>query len=346
VRGLLIVNPQATTTTGNSADLAVRSLAGLVDLDVEHTQYRGHARELAAAARGDLVVVLGGDGAVNEAVNGLMGQQPGLPGPTPLLAVIPGGGGNVFAQALGLPVEGAAAIARIREVIEAGRYRTIGLGLAGDRYFTFSAGLGLDAEAVGEVERLRASGRRESPALFAWAILRRHRRTDRRTPALTLERDGQPVTPDLFMTAITNSSPWTYVRGRAVLPVPNPDFNSGLDVMALRRLRATTILSAVGQMLLIRGRSPRGRNVLIMPGLESLTIRSARPIAFQVDGDYLGETEAVKFQFVPQALRVVALICGITVRRREQNVIDLTLILSRRAAASSCACQAMLKGWS
>jgi diacylglycerol kinase family enzyme len=323
VRGLLIVNPQATTTTGNSADLAVRSLAGLVDLDVQHTQYRGHARELAAAARGDLVIVVGGDGAVNEAVNGLMGQRPG---PAPLLAVIPGGGGNVFAQALGLPVEAAAAIARIREVIEAGRYRTIGLGLAGDRYFTFSAGLGLDAEAVGEVERLRASGRRESPALFAWAILRRHARTDRRTPALTLERDGQPATPDLFMTAITNSSPWTYVRGRAMLPVPNPDFNSGLDVMALRKLRATTILSAVGQMLLIRGRSPRGRNVLIVPGLESLTIRSARPIAFQLDGDYLGETEAVKFQFVPQALRVVALTFDITVQRREQNVIDLTLI--------------------
>ena len=305
MRGLLIVNPQATTTTGNSADLAVRSLAGLIDLDVEHTRYRGHARELAAAARGELVIVLGGDGALNEAVNGLMSRPPGT-GRGPLLAVIPGGGGNVFAQALGLPVDPAAAIARIRQVVETGRYRTIGLGLAGDRYFTFSAGLGLDAEAVGEVERLRASGRRESATLFAWAILRRYSRTDRRRPALTLERDGQPATPELFMTAITNRSPWTYVHGRAMLPVPNPDFNSGLDVLALRKLRATTIVSAIGQMLLLRNRPPRGRYVLTVTGLESLTIRSARPIAFQVDGDYLGETEAVKFQFVPDALRVVA----------------------------------------
>ena len=77
MRGLLIVNPQATTTTGNSADLVIRSLAGLVDLDVEHTQYRGHARELAAAARGELVIVLGGDGAINEAVNGIMGRPAG-----------------------------------------------------------------------------------------------------------------------------------------------------------------------------------------------------------------------------------------------------------------------------
>ncbi len=309
MRGLLIVNPQATTTTLNSAERAVRSLAGVVDLDVEHTRHRGHARELAAAARGDLVIVLGGDGAVNEAVNGIMGQRSGAAdaASAPLLAVIPGGGGNVFAQALGLPVETAAAIARIKEAIQAGRYRTIGLGLAGDRYFTFSAGLGMDAEVVREVERLRASGQRESPALFIRTIVRQYRSgTDRRTPALILERDGQPSIPDLFMTAITNRSPWTYVHGRALLPVPNPDLNSGLDVFALRKLRATTILSAIGQMLLIRGRSTRGRNVLTVTGLESLTVRSVRPIAFQVDGDYLGEIEAVKFQFVPRALRVVA----------------------------------------
>jgi diacylglycerol kinase family enzyme len=314
VRGLLIVNPQATTTTGNSADLVIRSLAGLVDLDVEHTRYRGHARELAAAARDELVIVLGGDGAINEAVNGIMARPPGqAPGSAPgqaeapLLAVIPGGGGNVFAQALGLPADAAAAIARIREVIKEGQYRTIGLGLAGDRYFTFSAGLGMDAEVVREVERLRASGHRESPALFLRTMVRQYwSGTDRRTPALTLERDGQPSTPDLFMTAITNRSPWTYLHGRAVLPVPNPDFNSGLDVFALRKVRATTIVSAVGQMLLFRRRSPRGRHTLTVTGLESLTIRSVRPIAFQVDGDYLGETEAVKFQFVPHALRVVA----------------------------------------
>ena len=182
MRGLLIVNPQATTTTGNSADLVIRSLAGLVDLDVEHTRYRGHARELAAAARRELVIVLGGDGAINEAVNGIMGLPAGAAA-APLLAVIPGGGGNVFAQALGLPVDTAAAIARIRELIEARRYRTIGLGLAGDRYFTFSAGLGMDAEVVREVERLRASGRRQSATLFVWAILRRYSSgTDRRRP--------------------------------------------------------------------------------------------------------------------------------------------------------------------
>jgi diacylglycerol kinase family enzyme len=318
MRGLLIVNRHATSMTGTVIDLAVRSLAGLVDLDVERTQYRGHARELAAAARGELVIVLGGDGSINEVVNGVMGRNGGSDGGgsdgggsegggKPLIAVIPGGGANVLARSLGLPVDAAAAICRVREVIAAGRYRTIGLGLAADRYFTFSAGLGFDAEVVGEVDRLRAEGRRESTSLFLRTIIRQYYRgTDRRRPTLTLERDGQPPVGDLFMTIITNRSPWTYFRDRPLLPVPNPDFNSGLDLLALRQIRPTTMLKAVGQMLYVRSRPPRGRDLLSVIGSESLTLRSARPIAFQVDGEYLGETEAVKFQFVPQALRVVA----------------------------------------
>ena len=312
--------------TNTVIDLAVRSLAGLVDLDVERTKYRGHARELAAAARAELIIVLGGDGSINEVVNGIMwrdgagleedgagpgedGAGPGGDGPNggpPLIAVIPGGGANVLARALGLPVDAAAAIDRVREVIAAGRYRTIGLGLAGDRYFTFSAGLGMDAETVREVERLRAEGRRESTPLFLRTMMRQYYRTDRRRPALTMERDGQPPISGLFMTIITNRSPWTYFRGRPLLPVPHPDFNSGLDLLALRRIRLATIFNAVGQMLYVRRRPPRARDLMSVLGSQSLTLRSSRPIAFQVDGEYLGETEAVKFRFVPHALRVAA----------------------------------------
>jgi diacylglycerol kinase family enzyme len=301
VRGLLIVNRHATSMTGTVADLAVRSLAGLVDLDVERTQYRGHARDLAAATGADLIIVHGGDGSINEVVNGAMGRDG-----RPLIAVIPGGGANVLARGLGLPLDAAAAIRRLREAIAAGRYRTIGLGLAGDRYFTFSAGLGMDAEVVGEVDRLRAEGRRESASLFLRTMVRHYYRgTDRRRPALTVERDGEPPMSDLFMTIITNRSPWTYLHNRPALPVPHPDFNSGLDLLALRRLRLTTILNVVGQMLYVRSRPPRGRDFVSVLGSETLTVCSSRPIALQVDGEYLGETKAVKFQFVPHALRIV-----------------------------------------
>ncbi|HEV2537799.1 MAG TPA: diacylglycerol kinase family protein [Streptosporangiaceae bacterium] len=317
MRGLLIVNRHATSMTGTVADLAVRSLAGLVDLDIERTQYRGHARDLAAATDADLIIVYGGDGSVNEVVNGVMDRAsaggPSNDGPgagersQPLIAIIPGGGANVLARSLGLPVDAAAAIRRLREALTAGRYRTIGLGLAGDRYFTFSAGLGWDAEVVEEVDRLRAEGRRQSASLFLGTMVRSFfRATDRRRPALTLERDGEPPVSGLFLTIITNRSPWTYLNSRAVLPVPQPDFSSGLDLLAMRRLRLARLVGAVGQMLYVRSRPPRGRDLLSVLGSETLTVRSSRPIAFQVDGEYLGETEAVKFQFVPHSLRVVA----------------------------------------
>jgi diacylglycerol kinase family enzyme len=302
---MLIVNPQATTTAGDTPELVTRSLSGLVDVDVQPTKRRGHARELAAEADADLVLVLGGDGVVNETVNGIMARPHGSA--PPLVGVIPGGGGNVFARALGIPVGTAAAIARMRDVIAAGRYRTIGLGLAADRYFTFSADLGFDAEVMHEMDELRGAGRRQSTPLYLRTIARQlYRGTDRRVPALTVERDGQPPASGLFMTIVTNRSPWTYLGGRALLPVPKPDFSSGLDLLALRGLGLGAIIGVVGQMLWVRSRPPRGRHLLSAPGLESLTIRSARPIAFQVDGEYLGETEAVEFRFVPDAVRVVA----------------------------------------
>ena len=329
--------------TATVTDLAVRTLAGVLDLDVERTQYRGHARELAAATTADLVIVHGGDGSINEVVNGIMGLnsagsggddplEPPRERGRPLIAVIPGGGANVLARALGLPLDAAAAIRQVREAVAAGRHRTIGLGLAADRYFTFSAGLGWDAEVVREVDRMRAQGHRESVSLFMRTMIRQYYRgTDRRRPALTLERDGEPPISGMFMTIVTNRSPWTYLRDRPLLPVPNPDFNSGLDLLALQGLRLTTVFSAVGQMLYVRSRPPRGRNILSVLGSESLTLRSERPIALQADGEYLGETEAVKFQFVPHALRIVALLPGACPRarqallkRREQNVIDLT----------------------
>src|SRR3954467_5369118 len=105
MRALLVVNPRATTTSERSRDVLVRALRSAVDLSVEYTTRRGHATSLARAAAEsgvDVVVTLGGDGTVNEAVNGLMtapAAYGGLPGPPaqrlPALAVVPGGSTNV-----------------------------------------------------------------------------------------------------------------------------------------------------------------------------------------------------------------------------------------------------------
>ena len=75
MRALLVVNPKATTTSERSRDVLVRALRTEIDLHVEVTRRRGHGAELArqAVAQGlDVVVALGGDGTVNEVVNGLL----------------------------------------------------------------------------------------------------------------------------------------------------------------------------------------------------------------------------------------------------------------------------------
>src|SRR2546423_13259499 len=104
MRALLVVNPKATATTTRMREVLVGALGRDLKLDVEETHRRGHARELGRQATEDgldVVVALGGDGTVNEVVNGMLVHGPGLD--VPSLAVVPGGSTNVFTRSLGLP---------------------------------------------------------------------------------------------------------------------------------------------------------------------------------------------------------------------------------------------------
>lgn len=294
--------------TGRDAGLVVRALGSRLDLDTRQTQYRGHAGKLAAASAADgydLVVTFSGDGTVNEVVNGLM--QVTEPTERPAIAPVPGGGANVFARTLGLPPDAGGAVQRILAAVSAGERRKIGLGLAGDRYFTFSAGLGLDAEVIADMERQRAHGRRASVAAYLRTTVRRYYGTDRRRPgALTLRVPGHSPVHSLFMGVVTNSSPWTYLGSHPVRPA-HADFSSGLDLFALRRLRTLTTLAALGHMMHSNnGELPTGRDVVSASALTELAFEAEHPIAFHIDGEYLGEKKSVAFRFVPDALRVVA----------------------------------------
>jgi diacylglycerol kinase family enzyme len=307
VRALLIVNPRATSMTGRDAGLVVRALGSRLELDTRQTQYRGHAGELAAASAADgydLVITFSGDGTVNEVVNGLM--QIADTAKRPALAPIPGGSGNVFAKTLGLPPDAGGAVQRILAAVEAGERREIGLGLAGERYFTFSAGLGIDAEVIKDMDRQREHGRRASAAGYLSTAVRRYYRTDRRRPALTLRVPGQPPVPGLFMGVVTNSSPWTYLGNRPVRPA-HADFSSGLDLFALRRMRTLTSLAALGHMMHSNdGDLPTGQDVVSAAALSELAFEAVRPIAYHIDGEYLGETESVTFRYVADSISVVA----------------------------------------
>jgi diacylglycerol kinase family enzyme len=307
MRALLLVNPKATTTSERTRDVLVRALRTEVDLRVEYTRRRGHATALAAEAARDgleLVVTLGGDGTVNEAVNGLITVGESAM-ERPALAVVPGGSANVFARALGLPKDWTEGTGVILEALREGRTRTIGLGRADDRYFTFCAGLGIDAEVVRRVERARLRGRTSTPWLYLRMTVNQYfLETDRRHPPLTLERPGEPAEAGLANVIVQNTAPWTYLGDRPVNACPDASFDTGLDIMAMRALHVPSTTRTVTQ-LLSRGGDPHGRRVLSLHDVSSFTLRADRPMAFQLDGDYLGEREKVQFVAVPGALRTV-----------------------------------------
>ena len=321
VRALLIVNPHATSTTQVRREVIAHALASELDLEVVQTRYRGHACRVAEAAGRagyGAVLTLGGDGTVNEAVNGLLRAHPPAPAnapaatapvpPGPVLAALPGGNANVFTRALGLPDDPVDATGRILGALSNGACRAIGVGRAGDRYFCINAGLGIDAEVVRAVEGLRARGQTASTTLYLRATARHFFSvTDRHEPALTLRRGELPGADGLFFTIVSNTSPWTYLGRRPVKASPLASFDTGLDLFALRSLSTARTLGALRQMLRRGDRQLRGNHIVSLHDEAEFAVQASRPVAFQVDGEYVGERECVSFFSIPNALRVISL---------------------------------------
>ncbi|MBN9608609.1 MAG: diacylglycerol kinase [Actinobacteria bacterium 69-20] len=304
MRALLIVNPHATATTERRRDLLSRALAGSMKLHIAHTEHRGHATELAAAALTDgtrLVVVHGGDGTVNEVVNGLLSR--GVTAKGPLLAVVPGGSTNVFARAVGIDPDPTAATEQILEGLARGRTRVVSLGLADDRYFTFNAGLGLDAEVVKAVEEHRAGGRSISNSLHIRRAISTFFATDRAHPRLTVTADGA-VIDHVHVALVSNVDPWTYAGRRPVRTNPGLPADRGLGLLAMRSLHTATVLRVLWQ-LVMRGGGPASKHLVRVDDAVEIAVRADAPVALQVDGDYLGDRTSVTFTSVPRALRVV-----------------------------------------
>ncbi|GAA2721584.1 MULTISPECIES: diacylglycerol kinase family protein [Streptomyces] len=321
MRALLVVNPSATTTSARTRDVLAHALASDLKLDVATTEYRGHARDLArrAAESGtiELVVALGGDGTVNEVVNGLLHAGPDPQG-LPRLAVVPGGSTNVFARALGLPNDVVEATGALLDALREGSERTVGLGLAAgtpgtedegvpSRWFTFCAGFGFDAGVVGRVEQQRERGKRSTHALYVRQMMRQFLgEPNRRHGTITLERPGEEPLENLVMSIICNTAPWTYLGNRPVYAAPQASFDTALDVLGFTKLSTVTATRHALQLLASTPeRGPEGKHAVSLHDQTSFTLHSQAPLPFQMDGDHLGLRSSVTFTGVRRALRVI-----------------------------------------
>jgi len=307
VRALLVINPHATATTAAGRDVLAHALASSVKLDVVETRYRGHACDAAAGAVADgfdLVVAHGGDGTVNEVVNGLL--RNGHLGEVPALGVIPGGSANVFARALGLSRDPMEAAHQLLVAVETGSRRRIGLGHArvtdgGGRWFTFNAGLGWDADVVAEVERRR--DKQASPLLYATTALTSYFRQLRSSAGLVVELPGGELLTGLRLAFVSNTDPWTYLGTTPIRTNPDCSFDDGLGLFALRSLGPPTVVRTLSQVLLPQ-LTPSGGNVVRMDDVDHLRVHCPEPVRLQVDGDNLGKQTDVTFTSVRWALRV------------------------------------------
>lgn len=311
MRAVLIVNPNATSTTAAGRDLLAHALESRVKLTVVHTDHRGHAIEIArdSAREGvDVLIVHGGDGTVNEVVNGVL--EVGGPGAAaPAVGVVPGGSANVFARALGISPDPIEATNQLIDLLSEYRrrktWRRIGLMDCGERWGVFTAGMGVDGDVVAAVEAQRAKGRAVTASRYVRVAIREVLASTRKEPSLTLHLPDREPVSGVHFAFVSNASPWTYANARPVWTNPMTTFETGLGLFATTSMNVWANLMLVRRMLSKKARI-EAKHLVRDDDLPWLQVTSDAPVACQIDGDYVGLRDSMMFTAVPDALGVLA----------------------------------------
>jgi diacylglycerol kinase family enzyme len=279
-RAALIVNPFASAVSDERLSAVERELVARFEVAVMETESRGHATELVQSADAEAVFVYGGDGLLNEVLNGVDGRAP--------IGIVPGGRTNVVARALGLPMDPVDAARRLLDA----RSRRVSLGRVNGRRFAFAAGVGFDAELVRRVDELgrRRDGRRPGDLAFTWEAVKllaaRHGRFE---PVLEIDGLGRAA-----FVLVANTNPYSYAGGRPLRVAPEARFELGLDLVAPRRVGP----AAIPRLLRYAARGTgqqEADDILYAHDLDRLHVRCDRALPLQVDGEDLGDVDEAVF---------------------------------------------------
>ena len=301
MRVLLLVNSAASSVTGRRRVVIQKALSADHEVTLAETVRRGHATRLARSAASDgidVVVVLGGDGTLNETANGLAGTDTAL-------AALPGGSTNVFARIIGLPDDPIEAAGQLLDALDQGAITRIGLGAVDGRYFLFHCGIGFDAAVVEQVESRGPWKRWAGHPLFVYATVTTWLRSAqrRRPPMRVLDADGETLSEGL-LTIVLNADPYTYLGGRSFDLVPNLGLNEPLAAVTLPSLSLHRLLP-VGLRALGDGDVRGMPGARVHEGLRDLTVTADPAVPYQADGDHLGTAPRLRIRWAPEALRLV-----------------------------------------
>jgi diacylglycerol kinase family enzyme len=297
-RAIVIANPNAGRLPEETRRAVVTALRETLDAEVSWTMRDtgiSVARE-AATSGADLVVAFGGDGHVNEVVNGIAGTD--VP-----LGIVPGGTMNVFSRTIGVPQDPFEAIdflvRRLREPV-----RVVPLGRTNDRYFTFSAGCGFDALAAEHVEKHLNNKRRYGELFFYWSAFRVLAHSfSMRSPRMSIRGPFGEI--PVAMAIATNARPYAYFAGRPVDLTPNVTLDGGVDVFAMKTMRLEALPLYIWRVAVSRD-LVHHRDAFYQSDLASFEVVAHKPFNRHVDGEPLPPADRVSFSVVKDALRVLA----------------------------------------
>jgi diacylglycerol kinase family enzyme len=206
----------------------------------------------------------------------------------------------VLPRALGLPRDAVEAAERLADALARDRTRQISTGRVNGRRFAFSAGVGVDAEAVRHVdERGRdPDGRRPGDlafiSAFAHMIWENRARFD---PALEVDGYGRAA-----LVLVSNVNPYTFLKALAIQTAPEAVFEEGLDFLAPISITPRTLPPLL--FALATGRP--ARNALRGHDLDRIVVRCDRPLPLQADGEDLGDVAEATFEAERNAVTVLS----------------------------------------
>ena len=303
VRVLLLVNSSASSVTARGRVMIQKALSADHDVTLAETSRRGHATRLAQGAAADgveVVVVLGGDGTLNEAANGLAGTDTAL-------AALPGGSTNVFARTLGLPDDAIEATVVLLEALLAaldppGRPRR---GQRPLLPLPLRHGLRRGDRGPGRAPG-GAQALRQPPAVPLLGLrdlvprLRPHPAPLRRAPA----RTATSSTTCTSASASTRTPTPTSAPARSTWP-PARRSTPGWPWSRSARSSSPPSSGWACRRSARATASRRSRSVDHRADLAGVKVEGYGPFPYQVDGDYLGEVTSLEFRHEPESLALV-----------------------------------------
>lgn len=240
----------------------------------------------------DELLVAGGDGTINEVINGVIKGQPDTD-KRPVVGLIPLGTQNVLAQELSIPLNNFGAVAK---VINRKQSRTIDMGIVNGRYFSLMAGFGFDAVVVRDV--VRPMKDIIGPAAYAFATLGALAKYHSTSVKLVL--DGEEINSEAFLIVVANAPSYAY---KQIKLTPFAAVDDGwLDVCVFERAPSDRVGFVTQLMAVIAARHLKDPRVRYYRA-RSIYIESYPPINGQVDGDVFEHTP-VKIEVVPKSLKV------------------------------------------